>query len=580
MTAPIILVTSDKTGVFNAYRFSFNGKEKEALTDSKTNAIFGVSWFPKDNRLLYTSDTGGNEINHLYVRKTNGKVKVLTPGEKTKASFLEWSQNNKHFWVVTNERDPKAFDLYRYNVKGFKRKLIFKNKDNWQIDGVSRNGRWVVLSKLNSNADSDLYLWNAKKPRNKPVLITPHEGDGVHRTLTFTPDSKRLFYATDSHSEYMQAWSYDLKTKEHKSEITAEWDVLFVKFSKKGRYRVTGINQDAVTAVTLLDTTTNKEVPLPIEDEGEIRQVNFSPDETRLAFYLNADTSPADLHVYDFFEGKVKRLTKALNPSIKKTHLVEGKVVRYKSFDQLEIPAILYRPWSATPEKKVPALVLVHGGPGGQSRRGYRAEVQHLVNHGFAVLAVNNRGSSGYGKTFYHMDDRKHGDVDLKDCIYGRKYLESLPWVEGKRVGIIGGSYGGFIVAAALAFQPDSFEVGIDIFGVTNWVRSLSNMPPWWESFKQALYAEMGDPATDGERHRKISPLFHAKNINKPLLVVQGKNDPRVVQVESDELVEAVRKNGVPVEYVLFEDEGHGFRKRENRIAASDAYVKFLSEYL
>jgi dipeptidyl aminopeptidase/acylaminoacyl peptidase len=178
------------------------------------------------------------------------------------------------------------------------------------------------------------------------------------------------------------------------------------------------------------------------------------------------------------------------------------------------------------------------------------------------------------------MDDKKHGDVDLKDCVWGRKYLEGLSWVDGERVGIIGGSYGGYMVAAALAFEPDAFDVGIDIFGVTNWVRTLNSIPPWWESFKESLYAEMGDPATDGERHKAISPLFHAKNIIKPLLVVQGKNDPRVLQPESDELVEAVRKNGVPVEYVLFPDEGHGFRKRDNRIKASDSFVEFLELHL
>ena len=228
----------------------------------------------------------------------------------------------------------------------------------------------------------------------------------------------------------------------------------------------------------------------------------------------------------------------------------------------------------------MPALVLVHGGPGGQTRTGYRAMVQHLVNHGYAVLGANNRGSSGYGKTFNHLDDRNHGESDLQDIVYGRAYLESLDWVDGSRVGIIGGSYGGYMVAAALAFEPEAFEVGIDIFGVTNWVRTLESILPWWEAFKESLYDEMGDPATDAERHRRISPLFHAENIVRPLLVVQGANDPRVLQVESDELVAAVQANEVPVEYLVFADEGHGFRKRDNRISASEAYVKFLDIYL
>ena len=246
----------------------------------------------------------------------------------------------------------------------------------------------------------------------------------------------------------------------------------------------------------------------------------------------------------------------------------------------MDIPAVLYRPKSASADKPVPALVWVHGGPGGQSRTGYSATQQHLVNHGYALLAANNRGSSGYGKTFFHLDDRRHGEEDLQDIVYGRKYLESLDWVDSQRIGIIGGSYGGYMVAAALAFEPEEFDVGVNIFGVTNWVRTLESIPPWWESFKESLYDEMGDPAVDAERHRRISPLFHADNIVKPMLVVQGANDPRVLQVESDELVAAVQANEVPVEYLVFPDEGHGFVKRVNRIAASEAYVKFLDKHL
>jgi dipeptidyl aminopeptidase/acylaminoacyl peptidase len=178
------------------------------------------------------------------------------------------------------------------------------------------------------------------------------------------------------------------------------------------------------------------------------------------------------------------------------------------------------------------------------------------------------------------MDDRRHGDVDLKDIVNAKNYLASLDWVDSEKIGIIGGSYGGYMVGAALAFEPEVFDVGINIFGVMNWVRTLTSIPPWWESFKEALYDEMGDPETDSERHHRISPLFHAQNIQAPLLVVQGANDPRVLQVESDEIVEAVRANEVPVKYVLFPDEGHGFSKRENKIRASEAYLSFLDTYL
>ncbi|HEX2060459.1 MAG TPA: prolyl oligopeptidase family serine peptidase, partial [Thermoanaerobaculia bacterium] len=184
---------------------------------------------------------------------------------------------------------------------------------------------------------------------------------------------------------------------------------------------------------------------------------------------------------------------------------------------------------------------------------------QFLANHGYVVLDINNRGSSGYGKTFFTADDRKHGREPLWDCVEAKKYLASLPYVDGSRVAIMGGSYGGYMVAAALAFQPDVFDVGVDIFGVTNWVRTLQSIPSWWEAQRQALYDEIGDPNTELERLKATSPVFHADKIRKPLIVIQGKNDPRVIKPESDDLVEAVKKNGVPVEYVVFDDEGHGF---------------------
>jgi dipeptidyl aminopeptidase/acylaminoacyl peptidase len=308
--------------------------------------------------------------------------------------------------------------------------------------------------------------------------------------------------------------------------------------------------------------------------------VRFSRDEARLALLVSSDTSPSDVYTIDLGAQRSARLTHALNPKIDEADLVETEVVRYPSFDGLKIPSILYKPQHASAAHKVPVLVWVHGGPGGQSRRGYSPTIQHLVNHGYGVLAANNRGSSGYGKTFFHLDDRKHGDVDLKDIVAAKQYLAGLDWVDAERVGIIGGSYGGYMVGAALAFSPDTFDVGIDIFGVMNWVRTLASIPSWWAAFKESLYDEMGDPATDGERHRSISPLFHAKNIRAPLLVVQGANDPRVLQVESDEIIAAVRENGVAVEYVLFPDEGHGFTKRANKIKASNAYVSFLDKYL
>ena len=583
-----LLVSSDVSGVWGVYSMPVSGGEAAPLTDS-AGPVFAQSYFPGDDRFLYSGDQGGNELNHLYVGSDGaGDVPEgavdLTPGENVRASFAGWGSDGEAFFVRTNERTPFAMDLYRYEAPppgtwDFARHRVFENDGTFNLGDVSDDGRWLALDRLNSNYDSDVYAYDLEDGRL--VHASSHEGEVEHSSGGFTPDSSQLYYGTTEHGEFAQAWSYDLESGERELVLEADWDVFYVTFSETGRYQVSAINEDGATAVEVLDTETGAPVELSALPAGDVAGVRFSTSDRLMAFYLSSDRAPSDLYVYDLDQGgEAIRLTESLNPEIDIEDLVTTDVIRYPSFDGLEIPAILWRPHGASAESPAPAMVWVHGGPGGQTRRTYRAEIQHLVNQGYVVLGVNNRGSSGYGKTFFHMDDKKHGEVDLQDCVWARTWLESQDFVDGSRVGIIGGSYGGYMVAAALAFEPEVFDVGIDIFGVTNWIRTLESTPPWWQAQKVALLGELGDPATERERLHRISPLFHASNVVRPLLVVQGANDPRVLQVESDELVEAVRANGVPVEYVLFPDEGHGFRNRVNRIEASGRYAAFLAEHL
>lgn len=575
-----LLISSDADGVYNAWLLPVAGGEPVPVTRSTDNATFAVSFFPGDGRILYTADEGGNELNHVYVREEDGTVTDLTPGENVKAQFEGWSGDGATFYVSTNERDPQMFDLYAYTADGYEREMVFENSGGFGLGAVSRDGRHVALSKERTSADNDLYLATLGEEGGEPRLITEHEGNISHGVYDFTPDGTKLIYGTDEHGEFYQAWTYDLASGETAPLIEADWDVAFVTPSPSGRYRVHAINADGQTQLTITDTRTGEPVTLTGIPEGDLGSVRFDRDESRIAFTVSSDTSPADIFVADLATGDARRLTSALNPAIDEDHLVTASVARFASYDGVEIPGILYRPHGASAGNPAPAVVLVHGGPGGQSRRGYNPMIQHLVNHGYAVYAINNRGSSGYGKTFFHMDDRRHGDADLRDVVASKDFLQGLDWIADDRIAVAGGSYGGFMTAAALTFHPEVFDAGINIFGVTNWERTLESIPPYWEAFREALFDEMGDPATDAERHRAISPLFHADNITKPMLVIQGANDPRVLQVESDELVAAARANNVPVEYVLFPDEGHGFLRKENRITASEAYLEFLDEHI
>jgi dipeptidyl aminopeptidase/acylaminoacyl peptidase len=574
-----VLINSDATGVFNAYLLPLAGGEPVMLTNSTTNAIFAASLFPDDNRVIYTSDGGGDELNHVYVREVDGTVRDLTRGESLTASFSGWSKDNSSFYIETNERDPQAFDVYVYDAEDYSRELLFENPGNFFPGEISDDGRWLVLTRNNSSADSDLFLVDLEGDKT-PRLITEHEGNISYGSYGFNRNSSKLIFATNEYGEFNKASTYDLSTGETAPYLEADWDVSFVSFSPSGRYRVIGVNADALTELTMLDQKTGKEVALIGLPQGDLGSIRFDEDESRIAFTVSSDTSPSDIYVADLGSGEASRLTSALNPAIEEGDLVTASIGRFDSYDGVEVPGVLYRPKGASAANPAPAIVWVHGGPGGQSRRGYNPAIQHLVNNGYAVYAINNRGSSGYGKTFYHMDDKRHGEADLGDVVASKDYLQGMDWIADDRIAIMGGSYGGYMVAAALAFEPEVFDAGVNIFGVTNWVRTLKSIPPWWGANRTALFDELGDPEADEARLRKISPLFHASNIVKPMLVVQGANDPRVLQVESDELVAAIEANGVEVDYVLFDNEGHGFRKKENRVEASEAYLKFLDRHI
>jgi len=573
-----ILFSSNQTGIYNAYTVPVEGGEPAQITKSEDNAIFAVSFFPNDDRILYSSDKGGNEISHIYLRDEDGTVKDLTPGKRARSVFYDWAYDEKSFFCGSNKRNPRFMDVYEMGIETLTPKMAYRNDKGYNLGATSRDKRYFAFSKTITNHNSEMYLYDRETEELKH--LSPHAGDINYSPETFGPDSKSLYFLTNEGSEFTYLKRYDIGTSESEVVEQTDWDIWYTYFSRNGKYRVVGINEDGQTVVKVYETATNKPIRLPKLPGGNISSVNISKSEKLMAFYFSGSRSPNNLYVYNFDTKKTAKLTDTMNPEIDPEDLVEAEVVRYASFDGLQIPAIYYRPHHVKPGERVSALVRVHGGPGGQARIGYRPAIQYLVNHGYVVIDVNNRGSSGYGKTFYKLDDMKHGEDDLLDCICAKKFLASTGYVDTSKIGIWGGSYGGYMVLAALTLQPDAFDVGVDLFGISNWVRTLENIPPWWEAFKEALYKEMGNPETDKEYLYRISPLFHADRISEPLIVLQGANDPRVLKVESDEIVEAARKNNIPVEYVLFDDEGHGFVKKENEIEGYKAILKFLNTYL
>lgn len=572
-----LLVTSNRSGIYNIYTVSTSDGAFTPISKSDSISVWATSFFPNDDRILFNMDNNGDEIDHLFVKNLDGTTKDITPDKGAKSGFYGWSKDQKSFFFASNKRDKRFMDVYEMEIKNFTSEMIYENKEGYNVSEISNDKNLLALSKTVNTNDSDLFLFD----RTTKKTIKINKKNSSNSASTFSLDDSELYYTTDAAGEFSTLMKYNIATAESENVLQKEWDVNGCYFTYNGKYRVSYINEDAKNVIEVLEVATGKNIELPNVNGKSITNVGFSRDETKMRFYAGGSHTPSNLYIYDLESKKQTQLSDVLNKEIDASHLVNAKVIRYPSFDGVKIPAIYYLPHQATANNKVPALVWVHGGPGGQSRQNYSSKIQYLVNHGYAVLAVNNRGSSGYGKTFYQMDDLNHGEKDLQDCVEGKNWLANQSEIDAEKIGILGGSYGGYMTMAALTYAPEEFAVGVNLFGVTNWMRTLKSIPPYWESFREALYKELGDPYTaDSVRLKKISPLFHTDKVTKPLIVLQGAKDPRVLQIESDQIVAGVKKNGVPVEYVLFDDEGHGFVKKENQIESNRRVLKFLDTYL
>ena len=572
-----LIYSSNESGIYNIYEVNINNGEASQLTHSEKESFFIRSYVPNSDAFIYSADKGGNEISHLYLQKKDGCLLDLTPGENEKSSFYKWSKDNSILYYLSNKRDSRYFDLYKMSVNNWKSSLIYENNNNMSVSSISDNEEYLLLSNSITTSENKFFLFELSSGKLIEISSMP----GNYSSAGFSSDNKSFFYITDVGKEFAYLMEHNIGSGDSSVLFETNWDVMYSYLSKSEKYRVIGINEDGKNILKVYNEFENKEIKFPSFEDEDIIGLEFSETENKLRLSVGSSKMPNNLYVFDLNDKSLVKLTNSLNQNIDSKNLVNAKVIRYKSFDGLEIPAIFYKPLQGSKNNKVPALVWVHGGPGGQSRMNFNPLIQYLTNQGYAVLAVNNRGSSGYGKTFYKLDDKNHGENDLKDCIWGKKWLQELEYIDQERIGIIGGSYGGYMTMAAMTFTPDEFKVGVNIFGVTNWIRTLKSIPSYWEASRKALYDELGDPySADSIRLKRISPLFHASNVKNPVMVLQGANDPRVLQIESDEIVAELQKNKIPVEYVIFDDEGHGFRKKENQLEGYRKIKNFLDYYL
>ncbi len=570
-----ILYTSDETGLPAAWAYNIKTDEKTLLHSDSINAVYSLTLFGDDDHLIYTMNPGGGRAIHIYAKEEDD-ITNITPGDNVRATWRGVNGDNSGIYYISNKRSPRKFDRYEYLFETKISKLIFQNDTKYSTSYNSYNYKYILLHESITEEITNLYLYDIINKTS--ISLSPEDNDSYFYGKGFSLDNKEVYYLTNYGSEFAYFVKYNIETKQRTILIKEDWDIVSTDFSPNHNFLAVYTNENGRARVKVKDIQKNKYLDIPFLKTAEIEKLRFGPNNKYLSFQVVGYNQPKSIWLLNLETNTTKQITSSINPEIAVTDLSKPIDTTIISFDGLKIPAFLYFPKDNSKRKNA-ALVWTHGGPGGQFRTNYNQYIQYVVNQGYTVLAVNNRGSSGYGKTFKALDNQKHGVDDLLDIIKGKELLASLNGIDENNIGIIGDSYGGYLVLAALTFYPDEFAFGIDMFGISNWLQVLNNTPDFWAARKKALFKEMGDPIKDSLMLYNKSPLFFSDNIKRPLMVIQGANDPKVHQSESDSIVARVRKNNIPVDYILFKDEGHGIRKKENQIKTMTSIGEFLKQH-
>ena len=564
-----IAFLTDITGVPQAWEVPAGGGWPEQLT-FHDERVMGVRYSPTENKLIYSMDAGGNERSQLFLLEgPAGEERDLTQAPDAIHYFGGFAPDGGRIAYTATRRNGTDFDVYVQELGSpdGEPKMVWETVGYHTIADWAPDGSFLVVSRHRSNLDNDLYrldLWSGET-----TLLTPHEGDARFLRARVTPDGTGIFLATDRDGDFVRLGRLDLSTLEIENLTPDDWDVEEAELSENGRWLAVSRNVEGYSDFMLFNGR-GRRVPGPEMPSGILGGFSFSPDGSRLAFTFTGPDRNPDVWTVGLPDGEPKRLTRSSTVGIPPSTFRRPEVVRYPTFDGREIPALFHEPDVAY----APVIVNVHGGPESQSRPLFAAVTQYLLGRGYAVFAPNVRGSTGYGKAYTHLDDVRLRIDSVKDLAYAAQ------WLRGRghqAIAVMGGSYGGFMVLAALTEYPDLWTAGVDIVGIANLVTFLENTGSYRRALREPEY---GSLERDREFLESISPIHKAEKIAAPLMVIHGKNDPRVPVGEAEQIVEKVRENGGAVEYLLYEDEGHGLAKLKNRLDAYPKIAAFLDQYL
>jgi dipeptidyl aminopeptidase/acylaminoacyl peptidase len=557
---------TDITGVPQVWEVPVEGGPSwpEQLTFYEER-VSRAEYSPNANRLLFDMDAGGNERTQLFLLE-DGEVRDLTRAPGAIHYSGGFSPDGSRIAYTATRRNGTDFDV-------FVQELDEEPEMVWEVSGYhtisdwAPDGSFLLVSRHRSNLDNDLYLLLLSS--GEATLLTPHKGDARFYGACVTPDGGSAYLATDVGGDFMRLARLDFSTLDFTYLTPDDWDVEDLDLSRDGRYLLASRNIEGYSHLMLFSGE-GRRMPDPEVPEGIVGGFGFSPDSKWLAFTLVGPTRNPDVAVLDLPDGDVKQVTRSSTAGIPRSTFRHPRLVRYPTFDGREIPALFYDP----EDGDAPVIVNVHGGPESQSRPAFAPVTQYLLHRGYAVFFPNVRGSTGYGKAYTHLDDIELRMNSVRDLAHAAQWLRKKGH---QRVAVMGGSYGGFMVLAALTEYPELWSAGVDIVGIANLVTFLKNTGSYRRALREAEY---GSLQRDRYFLESISPIHKAHRIRVPLIVIHGKNDPRVPVGEAEQIVERVRENGGTVEYLLYEDEGHGLAKLKNRLDAYPRIAAFLDEHL
>lgn len=606
--------TTNTTGTSQVWIIDLPQGKPRQLTNYEDNVSF-VRWLPDGSGLIFGKARGGDENTQFFFMKPDGSgVRALTDDPRVRHNFGQISYDGKTIYYGSNKRDRNYFDIYRMDIASGKEELIYQFDSNNSVAAVDQFGKKLVVSRSGGELSLDNNLFLVDVASKKETLITPHMGSAQFGDAGFLPDGKSLLFAQNDNREFYSLSHMRLRNPARPDDWSdanrevrilddTQWDVSGIELPDHASRFAYVINREGFSELyikeietdgkPLLTTFLNRKTKVELPAQGIVGGLAFSKDQDKLAFSFSSSKHNGDIWVYDIESKKLTQVTQSDRAGIDPATFIVPELIKFKTFDGREIPAWFYRPKLNDNRPRNPSddgprqksntataysvIVSIHGGPEGQSRPGFNPLFQYYLSRGYAVLDPNVRGSTGYGKTYTHLDDVEKREDSVKDIAAAHEWLTTKGGADPRRIAVMGGSYGGYMTMAAITLYPDLWAAAVNTVGIVNWETFLQNTSGYRRRQREVEYGRLD---RDIEFLRRISPIRKIDRIKTPLFVIHGKNDPRVPYTEAEQVVKALRERKAIVEYKLYDDEGHGISKLKNRLELYPLVADFLDRYL